>query len=166
MNNNLSTTKQQSATNRSHEHNFFNSLFNLLDVSRHYDLAHMEPKIEVTENKNNVIVTAEIPGVNANDIDLSISSNGYLTISGEKKHENTSVSASNGYFSEISYGRVSRTIPLPWDITYEKATADYNNGVLTVTLPKNQATKTKQKINITNSSGSTLKAKKNKQKKK
>ena len=164
MNNQLSTNKTQSLSNPSHEHNFFNSLFNLLDISRHYDITHMEPKIEVTENKNNVIVTAEIPGVEASDIDLSISSNGYLTISGEKKHENTSVSATDGYFSEISYGRVSRTIPLPWDITYEKATADYNNGILTVTLPKNQTNQIKQKINITNSSAS--KNKKNKTKKK
>jgi HSP20 family protein len=49
------------------------------------EFQNMEPKIEVSENKKNIMVTAELPGVNEQDIDLEISTNGYLTISGEKK---------------------------------------------------------------------------------
>ncbi len=151
MQNQVSTTNKQATPNvaRPQERNFFSTLLNLLDIPRQNDLHRMEPKIEVSENKKNVLVTAEIPGVNENDIELEISTNGYLTISGEKKHENTELSTNGGYFSEISYGRVSRTIPLPWDLDYDKAFADYNNGILTVTLPKSNIEHGKrQKINI------------------
>lgn len=163
MNNQLSTGKQRSVAGKQPDRNFFSTLFNLLDISKQADFQQMEPKIEVSENKNNIVVTAEIPGVNEKDIDLRISANGYLTISGEKKHESTEISANNGYFSEISYGRVSRTIPLPWDIAYEKASADYNNGILTITLPKTASgTNKQQKININTMSASKTSASKNK----
>ncbi|MBE6453442.1 MAG: Hsp20/alpha crystallin family protein [Alphaproteobacteria bacterium] len=144
MQNQVTDTQKRSATpQRLNEHNFISSLFHALEFPQ-----HMEPKIEVSENKNNVMITAELPGVDEKDIDLEISANGYLTISGEKRNEQTT-STNGGYFSEISYGHVSRTIPLPWDIEYNKATANYNNGILSITLPKSNADKNKrQKINI------------------
>ena len=149
MHNQVSTTSKNTPQPRPQERNFFSTLLNLLELPKQNDLHRMEPKIEVSENKQNVIITAEIPGVNENDIELEISTNGYLTISGEKKHENTELSTNGGYFSEISYGRVSRTIPLPWDLDYNKAFADYSNGVLMVTLPKSNTEQGKrQKINI------------------
>jgi HSP20 family protein len=85
-----------------------------------------------------------------------------LTISGEKKHENTEVSK-GGYFSEISYGHVSRTIPLPWDLDYSKASAEFNNGVLSVSIPKsNIEQENKRKISINKTAKKTKKtAKKN-----
>ena len=129
--------------------NFFTTLLNLLDNPYNGGIIQSEPKIEVSENKENVMVTAEIPGISEKDIELEISNNGYLTISGEKKHENTKYSTNGGYFSEISYGRVSRTVPLPWDLQYDKAFADYNNGVLTITFPKANADKSlRKKIDI------------------
>ena len=149
MHNQVSTTSKNTPQPRPQERNLFSTLLNLLELPKQNDLHRMEPKIEVSENKQNVIITAEIPGVNENDIELEISTNGYLTISGEKKHENTELSTNGGYFSEISYGRVSRTIPLPWDLDYNKAFADYSNGVLMVTLPKSNTEQGKrQKINI------------------
>ena len=109
------------------------------------------------------MVTAEIPGISENDIELEISTNGYLTISGEKKHENTKYSTNGGYFSEISYGRISRTVPLPWDLQYDKAFADYNNGVLTVTLPKATPDRSlRKKININKADKTSKKTRKNK----
>lgn len=151
MQNNLTTSKKNSLPYGKSVlgSNFINSLFNMIDVSHNPELRYMEPKIEVSEKKNKVLVTAEIPGVDVQDIDLEISANGYLTISGEKKHENMEKSENGGYFSEISYGKVSRTIPLPWDLEFSKATADYNNGILTVNLPKtNSEQNKKQKISI------------------
>ena len=147
MQNQITTSQNKSKIPASQ--NFFTTLLNLLDVPQNKNIIQAEPKIEVSENKENVMVTAEIPGISEKDIELEISTNGYLTISGEKKHENTKYSTNGGYFSEISYGRVSRTVPLPWDLQYDKAFADYNNGVLTVTLPKATPDRSqRKKINI------------------
>lgn len=108
------------------------------------ELGELEPKIDVTDQKNNVVVVAEIPGIKEENIDLKISDDGYLTISGEKEHSAENVSK-NSYFSEISYGMFKRTIPLPWDLDYGSADADYDNGVLTVKIPKLQTEKQKYK---------------------
>lgn len=113
--------------------NFLGNFFNMFDISNL--VGNMEPKINVAETKDKVLVTAELPGVSENNIDVEISVNGYITISGDKKHENTEVTK-GGYFSEISYGHISRTIPLPGNLDYSNADAEYNNGVLTVSIPK------------------------------
>lgn len=128
--------------------NFMTHFWNMLDFPRHSEMEDLEPKIEVAENKSNVVVTAEIPGVAENDLDLQISADGYLTISGEKKQE-TSNHDNGNYFSEITYGMVRRTIPLPWDLDFDKADAEYNEGVLKVSIPKNQTAQEKvKKLNV------------------
>lgn len=106
-----------------------------------------------TENRserkqNSVTVSAELPGIEEKDIDVQISSDGYLSISGEKRHQSEENNKGN-YFSEISYGMFRRTIPLPWDLDYDKANADYDDGVLKVVLPKSQTEQQKfKKINV------------------
>ena len=130
------------------QHGFMTNLFNIFGLKQTNDFGDIAPKIEVSENTANVTVTAEMPGIEENDIDLEISANGYLTLSGEKRHENSATSK-DGYFSEIAYGSFSRTIPLPWDLEYAKATADYTNGVLCITIPKTkQEQQSRQKINL------------------
>ena len=161
MQNQISSTQNQSKVPASQ--NFFSTLLNLLDHPNNASIIYSEPKIEVSENKENVMVTAEIPGISEKDIELEISTNGYLTISGEKKHENTKYSSNGGYFSEISYGRISRTVPLPWDLQYDKAVADYKNGVLTVTFPKTNADmSSRKKITINKGEKTAKKLKKTK----
>mgnify|MGYP001122821261 CR=1 FL=1 len=118
--------------------------WNMLDFPHSSDMADMEPKIEVSENQNEVTVTAEMPGVAENDIDVEISSDGYLTISGEKRHEHEE-NSKGSYFSEISYGSFKRTIPLPWDLKFDDAKADFENGVLKVFIPKSQEEKGRKK---------------------
>ena len=89
-----------------------------------------------------------MPGIQEKDLDVKVSSDGYLSICGEKKnsHEETE---KNAYFSEISYGTFKRTIPLPWDLDYDKVTASFKNGILTVAIPKSQVEKQKfKKIEI------------------
>jgi len=108
----------------------------------------LQPKIDVSDEKNAVWVTAEIPGIKEENIDLKISDDGYLTISGEKEHTKES-SAKNSYFSEISYGMFKRTIPLPFDLDYNMADATYENGVLNICIPKSKEEKQKyKKINV------------------
>lgn len=145
-------------------HNLINYAFdrdfnNLLDVFDWFDIPvdrrmlantkQAEPKIELKEKENEVVVKAEIPGINEKDIDLEISSDGYITISGEKKEEHEEHHKGN-YFSEISYGSFSRTIPLPTDLKFDNAKADFENGTLTITVPKAEPIESKKKkIEIT-----------------
>lgn len=108
------------------------------------DMMRGEPKVEVTENENNVTVAAELPGIPEDNIDLEISSDGYLTISGEKKQEKKE-NRKGSYFSEFSYGMFKRTVPLPWDLKFDAAAAEYNDGVLRVSIPKSQNEQGKKK---------------------
>ena len=149
MHNQLSTRSQETDVPvRNTQHGDFRNLithfWNMIDFPQHHELSDMEPKIEVSENKNNVTVTAEMPGVAEEDIDVEISSDGYMTISGEKKHEYEE-NKKGSYFSEISYGVVKRTIPLPWDLEFSKADAEYDNGILKIAIPKSAVEQTKKK---------------------
>lgn len=143
------TTKQKSYDVPTHNSktggefkNLLNHFWNMFDFSKNHNFA--EPKIEVIDNDDMVVVSAEMPGVNENDIDLQLSSDGFLTISGERKQETTRKDG-EGSFSEIFYGRVRRTIPLPWDLNFEEANADFEDGVLKVSIPKSQVEKQKVK---------------------
>lgn len=128
---------------------FLQHFWNTIETHHNSTAMELEPKIEVSENKDAVTVSAELPGIDAKNIDLQISSDGYLTISGEKKTAKENTECDN-YFSEIYYGMVKRTIPLPWDLDYNKADAKYNDGLLTISIPKTQVEKAKvKKINVT-----------------
>ncbi len=127
---------------------FLQHFWNTIETHHNSETMELEPKIEVSENKDAVTVSAELPGIDAKDIDLQISSDGYLTISGEKKSTKESAECDN-YFSEIYYGMIKRTIPLPWDLDYNKADAKYNDGLLSIEIPKSQTEKAKvKKINV------------------
>jgi len=92
------------------------------------------PEIDIRENEKEITITADIPGMKAEDIDLKISAD-HLTISGEK----TSQSAEKGervFRKERSYGSFQRSFPLPAAVVEEKISADYLQGVLTIVLPK------------------------------
>ena len=131
--------------------NFMNYFWNYMDLPENLP-EDMEPHIQITENKDSISVMAELPGIDEKDLDLQISADGYLAISGEKKNTSSS-SEKDSYFSEISYGMFKRTIPLPWDLAYNDAAATYKNGVLSVLIPKTQVEKQKFKkiaINTTN----------------
>ncbi|MDK2857173.1 MAG: hypothetical protein PWQ29_347 [Verrucomicrobiota bacterium] len=99
------------------------------------------PRFEVSETEDDVVVKAELPGMNEKDIDVIID-NEQLTIRGEKKTENEKKKR-NYTLSECFYGQFSRSIPLPAGIDREKAEAEFKRGVLTLTLPKTAAGRTK-----------------------
>ena len=129
-----------------------NYLWNYLDSSNtsteSSSLGEWEPRIQIAESKEAVNITAELPGIDEDDLDLQISSDGYLSLCGEKKNTCES-NDKDAYFSEISYGAFKRTVPLPWDLDYDHAVAHYNNGVLSISIPKTPVEKQKfKKINI------------------
>jgi len=92
------------------------------------------PSVDVRETDKEIVVTAELPGLGEKDIEVELTDDG-LSIRGEKKSE-TEEERRGYYRSERSYGSFQRFIPIPVGVQEEKASAEFHNGVLTVSLPK------------------------------
>lgn len=90
------------------------------------------PALDIGQDDKQIEITAELPGVKEEDIDLSIE-DGVLTLSGEKKSERKD--EERGY-SERSYGRFERRLALPSNIDEERCSAEFRDGVLRITIPK------------------------------
>ena len=99
------------------------------------------PALDLLEDKDNLIVRAELPGMKREEIDISFH-DGTLTISGERNYEEKS-EGTETYRSERFYGRFHRTLALPKPVLSEKATASYKDGILTIVLPKTEESKPK-----------------------
>ena len=100
------------------------------------------PAIDLYDDKDNVTVKAELPGLKKEDIDVSLH-DGVLTISGERKSEEKFEGAET-YRAERFVGRFQRSVTLPSPVSADKVQAQYKDGVLTVTLPKTEEAKPKQ----------------------
>lgn len=97
--------------------------------------------IDVYEKNDEIVVQSTIAGVNAEDLDIDITSDS-VTIRGERKQEEE-VKEDNYYYQELYWGAFSRSVILPAEVNPDKATAALKNGVLTIRLPK--LTKSQQK---------------------
>ncbi len=95
-------------------------------------------KIDVSESDNAYTVLAEVPGVGKEDINVSIDGS-VITLRAEVKQQDRQSEGDKVLRTERYYGAVSRSFQLPQDIDQENAKAKYDNGVLTLTLPKKQA---------------------------
>ena len=94
------------------------------------------PRVDVSETDNDVRVTAELPGLDEKDIEVSVSRDA-LTITGEKKEEKET--EKEGYVhTERYFGTFRRTVPLPREVVTDKAQATFRKGVLTISLPKTE----------------------------
>lgn len=100
------------------------------------------PAVDIAENGDSLVLTAELPGVNAKDVDISLEK-GVLTIRGEKRFENEE-NKDNYRRIERSYGSFSRSFTLPNEVDAGKAKAEFKDGVLTLTLPKAEACKARR----------------------
>ena len=100
------------------------------------------PSVDIYENKDQIVLEAELPGMKQEDFDLSIENN-VLTLRGERRFEKTD-ETDNYHRVERSYGSFTRSFTLPQSVSGEGATADYSNGVLRVTLPKREETKARR----------------------
>jgi HSP20 family protein len=99
------------------------------------------PSIEAVETDKDVRVSAELPGMDEKDVEVLVDEDA-LIIRGEKKAETED---KERRFSERYYGRFERVIPLPLTVEQDKIEASFNNGVLTVTLPKSAKAQEKAK---------------------
>lgn len=95
------------------------------------------PKVDVIDRDGEVLVKAEIPGVDKKDLDISVGDDS-VTIKGETRKEEKEEKG-DYYRCEISRGSFSRTVALPAAVDGAKATATFQNGILELTLPKVQA---------------------------
>ena len=106
--------------------------------------AGWSPAIDVQEHENGFAVTAELPGLKAGDVDLKIE-NGVLSLVGEKTEEKEEgTEGSTRHVIERRYGRFERNFTLPRGVDAEKVTAKFDDGVLTVTVPKAASAKPKK----------------------
>jgi HSP20 family protein len=98
----------------------------------------LAPRVDVAEDDKSVTLTAELPGVNEKDIDVSLVGD-QLTIKGEKKSEHEDKKDVEGqvvHRIERSYGSFQRTITVPYEIDPDQVSALFKDGVLKITLPK------------------------------
>ena len=105
-------------------------------------LSGWTPSLDMYEDKDNVIVRAELPGMKKDSIDVSLH-DGCLSISGERKNDEKYENAVV-YRAERFVGRFQRTVTLPAAVSADKVQAHYNNGILTITLPKTEEAKPKR----------------------
>lgn len=92
------------------------------------------PAVDILEKDGNLILRAELPGINEKEIDLKLEGN-VLTLRGERKLEDERES-NNYHRIERFYGAFSRSFTLPETVDRDQIKADYKNGVLTVTIPQ------------------------------
>ena len=105
------------------------------------------PEIDVKENGKQMVLTAELPGMEEKDIDLSVS-DGVLTLKGEKKVEN-SEEKGDYRVMERRYGSFERSFSLPESVKEDAIKASFDKGVLTITMPKKaESKKSEKKIKI------------------
>jgi HSP20 family protein len=104
------------------------------------------PRVEVRETDKDLRVIAELPGVTENDIDVSLDDD-VLTIRAEKKIERKE-ERENTHFTERSFGTFQRSMRVPYRLEPNQVKANFTNGVLTVTLPKNEAQSQARKIPV------------------
>jgi HSP20 family protein len=110
----------------------------------------LTPALDVKETEKELVVKAELPGIDEKDIQLTVH-DGVLSLRGEKKSERKD-ERDNYYVTERSYGSFQRSIRLPETVNDEKAEAHFDKGVLTITLPKRpEMVKAQKKIEIKSS---------------
>jgi HSP20 family protein len=98
--------------------------------------------VDLTETEDEVVLNAEIPGADPDEVEISLAGR-MLTIRGERKEEQEGKEI-NYYFRESEYGPFSRSVELPTEVELDKASASYQNGILTIVLPKTEKAKKKE----------------------
>src|SRR5258708_1302097 len=109
------------------------------------------PSLDLVETDDNYVVKAELPGFTPDNVDIRIEGN-VLTLRGDLKEENERDEEGQYHVKERRQSSFTRTVQLPALVNADKAKADFENGVLTLTLPKDESTRPKR-ISITAKNG-------------
>ena len=106
------------------------------------EMAVRPPIVDVFEEKDDIVVKAELPGMEKDNVEVSLTDR-ILTLKGEKKKEEE-VKRENYYRAERSYGRFLRTLELPANVHADKVKASFKNGILEVRMPKTEEAKARE----------------------
>lgn len=110
-------------------------------VSYYHTHTSQYPYIDMWEEKNELVMKVELPGVKKEDIDVSLQGD-CLTIKAERKQEELPED-STSYICERCFGRFSRSVSLPFPVNADKINTTFENGVLEIRLPKTEEAKAK-----------------------
>lgn len=124
----------------------FEDMFREFDDTRETFSGMLAPSIDVTQNEQEICISAELPGVKEEDVDVSVD-NDVLTIRAEKRVEHDA-DKDMCHVSERAYGTFQRSLRLPQSVNPDKVHAHFDRGVLTVTLPRTEAETNRRKIAI------------------
>lgn len=113
------------------------------------------PSVDIFENADQIVLEAELPGLKRDEFDLTVENN-VITLRGERRFEKNE-QTDDYHRVERSYGSFSRSFTLPQTVATEEATAEYENGVLRVSLPKRETVKAR-KIEIKGGGTNSVKA--------
>jgi len=128
------------------------SLFETSDFDRFFNVAFgaapslsgWSPPVDVRENDEGFVVTAELPGLTSDQVEVNVE-NGVLAISGEKNEQREEGGkGDNAHLVERRYGKFQRNFSLPRSVDSAKVDANFENGILTVALPKAAAAKARK----------------------
>lgn len=121
------------------------SLFDDLPMPVTWDItSNFYPRVDISEDENNIYVTAEIPGVDKKDVKVTLQDN-ILTIEGEKKSE-VKDEKKNYYRIERTYGSFCRSLTLPAEVDPDKVKAKFEDGLLKIEAVKKEPTPTNKKV--------------------
>jgi HSP20 family protein len=127
----------------------FEDVFREFDDTRDFLGGILAPSIDVTQNDQETRLTAELPGVRQEDVDVSVD-NDVLTIRAEKRIEREA-GKDTRHISERAYGTFQRSLRLPQPVDPEQVRAHFDHGVLTVILPRTEQENGQRKIAVDNS---------------
>lgn len=99
-----------------------------------YRSVNLRPAIDITENDNELVISADMPGLDEKDLDVSLVGD-VLTIKGEKRAEHEQKNGGHHYV-ERRFGSFSRSVRLPFEVDDQEVEAKYDKGVLTIRVPK------------------------------
>lgn len=118
----------------------------MVDVKREAQVT-WQPAVELQDTEENIILRAQIPGVEAKDLDINVAK-AAVEVAGERRYENKD--SKRGYFrSEFRYGKFQRVIALPVAVQNDQVQAQFKDGILTLTLPKvTEARRQVVKVNL------------------
>ena len=128
-------------------HNYFDRFFDNTFTRGGFDngdleLTHWYPMVDIIDKDNEIVIKAELPGMEKKDITIDIKDR-ILTLKGERKYDNE-VNDKNYYRRERAFGKFERSFSLPDGLDPEKIKADYKDGLLSVEIPKPEKVKPKK----------------------
>ena len=127
-----------------HFSNRFNRLFDEFPGFNYKNNDSFSPRIDISENEDNIQIAAEIPGVSKENLKITLQDN-IITIEGEKKKVSKNQNE-NYYREERNYGKFKRSFTLPVEVDSENVEAKFNDGILDITLNKIDPKKEKERV--------------------